>query len=162
MLNIYLWVLALKLSRLIMKDKYEINRSLAINLLRTREAVMDRFRPMLASANLTEQQWRVLRGLNEYGATEAGKLASIACILPQSLSRITKNFEKKNLIKMETDSNDARKIILSLTKSGEVLMNEATTQSKKIYSQLIKDYGENNLTDLLNKLDLLRNSLEYR
>ena len=90
-----------------MIDKYEINRSLAINLLRTREAVMDRFRPMLASVNLTEQQWRVLRGLSEHGATEAGKLASIACILPQSLSRIAKNFEKKNLIKMETDPKDA-------------------------------------------------------
>jgi len=160
MLNIYLWFLALKMSRLIMIDKYEINRSLAINLLRTREAVMDRFRPMLTAANLTEQQWRVLRGLSEYGATEAGKLASIACILPQSLSRIAKTFEKKNLIKMETDSNDARKIILSLTKTGEVLMNDATTQSKKIYSQLIEDYGESNLTELLNKLDLLRNSLE--
>ena len=160
MLNIYLWFLALSMSRFIMVDKYEINRSLAINLLKTREVVMDRFRPMLASVNLTEQQWRVLRGLSEHGATEAGKLASIACILPQSLSRIAKNFEKKNLIKMETDSKDARKIILSLTKTGETLMNEATTQSKKIYAQLIEDYGESNLTDLLNKLNLLRDSLE--
>ena len=61
------------MSRFIMVDKYEINRSLAINLLKTREVVMDRFRPMLASVNLTEQQWRVLRGLSEHGATEAGK-----------------------------------------------------------------------------------------
>ena len=118
------------MSRFNMIDKYEINRSLAINLLRTREAVMDRFRPMLASAKLTEQQWRVLRGLSEHGATDAGKLASIACILPQSLSRIVKNFEKKHLIKMETDSNDARKIILSLTNNGEVLMKGATLESK--------------------------------
>jgi len=145
-----------------MNDNYEINRSLAINLLRTREAVMDRFRPMLASANLTEQQWRVLRGLSEYGATEAGKLAFIACILPQSLSRIAKNFEKKNLIKMEVDTTDARKIILSLTKAGEVLMTNATLESKNIYAQLIEDFGKNNLTDLLDKLDLLRSSLEKK
>ncbi len=145
-----------------MNDNYEINRSLAINLLRTREAVMDRFRPMLASANLTEQQWRVLRGLSEYGATEAGKLAFIACILPQSLSRIAKNFEKKNLIKMEVDRTDARKIILSLTKAGEVLMTNATLESKNIYAQLIEDFGKNNLTDLLDKLDLLRSSLEKK
>ena len=150
------------MSRIIMNDNYEINRSLAINLLRTREAVMDRFRPMLASANLTEQQWRVLRGLSEYGATEAGKLAFIACILPQSLSRIAKNFEKKNLIKMEVDRTDARKIILSLTKAGEVLMTNATLESKNIYAQLIEDFGKNNLTDLLDKLDLLRSSLEKK
>ena len=75
----------------------EINRSLAITLLKSREAVMNRFRPMLASAKITEQQWRVLRGLSEYGEVEAGKLAIIACILPQSLSRISRNFEKQNL-----------------------------------------------------------------
>ena len=147
------------MSRFNMIDKYEINRSLAINLLRTREAVMDRFRPMLASAKLTEQQWRVLRGLSEHGATDAGKLASIACILPQSLSRIAKNFEEKQLIRMETDSNDARKIILSLTNNGEVLMKGAAVESKKIYAKLIEDFGKNNLADLLDKLDLLRNSL---
>ena len=148
------------MSRFNMIDKYEINRSLAINLLRTREAVMDRFRPMLASAKRTEQHWRELRGLSEHGATDAGKLASIACILPQSLSRIVKNFEKKHLIKMEADSNDARKIILSLTNNGEVLMKGATLESKKIYAQLIEDFGEDNLADLLDKLDLLRDSLE--
>ena len=60
---------------------------------------------------------------------------------------------------METDSNDARKIILSLTNNGEVLMKGATLESKKIYAQLIEDFGEDNLADLLDKLDLLRDSL---
>ena len=142
-----------------MKNKEEINRSLAITLLRSREAVMDRFRPMLASAKITEQQWRVLRGLSEHGEVEAGKLAYIACILPQSLSRITRNFEKKHLIFMKNDPSDARKILLSLTDDGKILMSRATIDSKEIYSQLIDDFGKENLDQLLEKLDLLQSSL---
>ena len=147
------------MSRIIMKNKEEINRSLAITLLRSREAVMDRFRPMLASAKITEQQWRVLRGLSEHGEVEAGKLAYIACILPQSLSRITRNFEKKHLIFMKNDPSDARKILLSLTDKGKILMSRATIDSKEIYSQLIDDFGKENLDQLLEKLDLLQSSL---
>lgn len=150
------------MSRNIMKDKEEINRSLAITLLRSREAVMDRFRPMLASAKITEQQWRVLRGLSERGEVEAGKLAYIACILPQSLSRIARNFEKNNLILMKNDPNDARKILLSLTPGGKILMNRATIDSKKIYSQLIDDFGKENLDYLLEKLNLLQSSLNVK
>lgn len=145
-----------------MKNKEEINRSLAITLLRSREAVMDRFRPMLASAKITEQQWRVLRGLSEHGEVEAGKLAYIACILPQSLSRIARNFEKKNLIFMKNDSSDARKILLSLTDEGKILMSRATIDSKEIYSQLIEDFGRENLDQLLEKLNLLQSSLNLK
>lgn len=150
------------MSRIIMKNKEEINRSLAITLLRSREAVMDRFRPMLASAKITEQQWRVLRGLSEHGEVEAGKLAYIACILPQSLSRIARNFEKKNLIFMKNDSSDARKILLSLTDEGKILMSRATIDSKEIYSQLIEDFGRENLEQLLEKLNLLQSSLNLK
>ena len=145
-----------------MKNKEEINRSLAITLLRSREAVMDRFRPMLASAKITEQQWRVLRGLSEHGEVEAGKLAYIACILPQSLSRITRNFEKKHLIFMKNDPSDARKILLSLTDKGKILMSRATIDSKEIYSQLIEDFGRENLEQLLEKLNLLQSSLKLK
>ena len=150
------------MSRIIMKNKEEINRSLAITLLRSREAVMDRFRPMLASAKITEQQWRVLRGLSEHGEVEAGKLAYIACILPQSLSRITKSFEKKNLISMKNHPTDARKILLSLTDDGKTLMSRATIDSKEIYSQLIDDFGKENLDQLLEKLNLLQSSLNLK
>jgi homoprotocatechuate degradation regulator HpaR len=150
------------MSRIIMKNKEEINRSLAITLLRSREAVMDRFRPMLASAKITEQQWRVLRGLSEHGEVEAGKLAYIACILPQSLSRIVRNFEKKHLIFMKNDPSDARKILLSLTDKGKILMSRATIDSKEIYSQLIEDFGRENLEQLLEKLNLLQSSLNLK
>ena len=41
------------------------DRSLPMALLRAREAVMSRFRPLLHAHGVTEQQWRVIRALVE-------------------------------------------------------------------------------------------------
>ena len=50
-------------------------RSLPIALLRARETLMSRFRPLLAAHNVTEQQWRVLRVLYEAGPLNATQIS---------------------------------------------------------------------------------------
>ena len=87
------------------KDGFELRQirsSLPISLLRTREMVMERFRPMLAKHGLTEQQWRVLRVLHEEGDLDAGTVADRACILAASLSRISRTLETAGLIANQT------------------------------------------------------------
>ena len=66
----------------------DTRRSLPIALLRARETVMHRFRPLLASHDLTEQQWRVIRVLGETSPLDASDVAERACILAPSLTRI--------------------------------------------------------------------------
>ena len=48
-----------------------IARSLPIALLRAREKVMAPFREMLSRTDITEQQWRVLRILSEFGPQDS-------------------------------------------------------------------------------------------
>ena len=72
------------------KDGFELSktrRTLPMALLRAREAVMERFRPLLLAHGVTEQQWRVLRVLKEAEETDASDLADAASILAPSLSR---------------------------------------------------------------------------
>jgi len=45
--------------------------SLPLKLLKAREAALNYFRPILKEIPLTEQQWRIIRALNEYGALES-------------------------------------------------------------------------------------------
>ena len=52
-----------------------LGQSLPLRLLMAREAVMERFRPHLNGAGITEQQWRVLRALCEVEEMDAGELA---------------------------------------------------------------------------------------
>ena len=67
------------------------DRSLPMVLLLAREAVMERFRPMLRDFGVTEQQWRVLRSLEEVGAMDLGDLAESCRLLGPSLTRIVRD-----------------------------------------------------------------------
>jgi hypothetical protein len=45
-------------------------RSLPMRLMQAREAVMQRFRPSLRAHGITDQQWRIVRTLEETDALE--------------------------------------------------------------------------------------------
>jgi hypothetical protein len=55
--------------RVVLRD---FSKSLPMALMRTREAVMKRFRPSLRHHDITEQQCRVLRALDHAGPLERG------------------------------------------------------------------------------------------
>jgi homoprotocatechuate degradation regulator HpaR len=137
----------------------ETSRSLAIAMLRAREAMMLSFRPVLAKHGFTEQQWRVLRVLGEKGTSDAGQVAFDACILAPSLSRIIGKLEKNNYISRFIDSKDGRRVNLSLTKTGQDTLNKIAPDMELIYKAIQKRYGEEKLTNLL---DILSEISEWR
>ena len=137
----------------------ETSRSLAIAMLRAREAMMLSFRPVLAKHGFTEQQWRVLRVLGEKGTSDAGQVAFDACILAPSLSRIIGKLEKDNYISRFIDSKDGRRVNLSLTKIGQDTINKIAPDMELIYKAIQKRYGEEKLTNLL---DILSEISEWR
>ena len=71
------------------------SRSLPIALLRAREGTMIPIRVMLSATGITEQQWRVLRVLSEYGTLDTKTLANRASLLFPSLTRIAATMRKK-------------------------------------------------------------------
>ena len=85
------------------------SRSLPIALLRARERVVAPIRTILANADVTEQQWRVLRVVQESGPMEPTKIAEEACLLLPSLTRILQKLEEKKLIHRKKDRADRRR-----------------------------------------------------
>jgi homoprotocatechuate degradation regulator HpaR len=138
-------------------------RSLPIELLRTREAVMLHFRPHLAELGLTEQQWRVLRVLGEDGPSEAGHVAERAVVLPSSLSRILKMLEGQKLLATSSHPEDGRRTILQLSTAGEKLLARALPGSAAIYAGLEERIGKRKLEALLELLNDVKSTLgKYR
>lgn len=68
--------------------------SINISLIQAREALMTQFRPILNQANITDQQWRIIRLLAENGTLDFQDLANQACILRPSLTGILTRLEK--------------------------------------------------------------------
>lgn len=132
-------------------------RSLPIALLRAREAVMGRFRPILAAHDVTEQQWRVIRVLGETSPLDATELADRACVLAPSLTRIIKALEDRSLITRERDASDGRRVMLAIAAAGIALLREVTPESRAVYADLEARYGAKQIEHLLDMLDELAN-----
>lgn len=121
------------------------SRSLPMQLLRAREAVMQRFRPMLHRHGVTEQQWRVIRALVESDAADIGALAAQCCILPASLSRIVDTLEEKKLVARRAHAGDQRRVVVEVTAAGRRLFQAVAPQSEAHYREIAALVGAERL-----------------
>lgn len=129
--------------------------SLPIMLLRAREALMKRIRPYLMEHDLSEQQWRVLRVLDEVGPLEPTELGERCVVLTPSLTRILALLEKRDMIRRERHPTDKRKQIIHLTQAGTDVIAEIAPEARKIYEELEETFGKPQMNNLLNKLSKL-------
>jgi homoprotocatechuate degradation regulator HpaR len=130
-------------------------KSLPMALLRAREAVMARFRPVLARHGINEQQWRVIRVLAETDAMDATELAARANILAPSLTRMIKTLVEQGLINVARNPEDARRLMLSVAPKGLGLIASATPESLQVAAEIEAWFGADNtalLRDLLDRL----------
>jgi homoprotocatechuate degradation regulator HpaR len=135
-------------------------RSLPMQLMRAREAVMRRFRPHLAAHDLSEQQWRVLRALIEADSLDILDLAGRCQIHPASLSRMLPKLAGDGLVARRANVNDQRRIVVSITEEGRALFDALAPQSEAIYAALEREVGGDRLRELYRSLDELIDALE--
>ena len=128
-------------------------RSLPMQLMRAREIVMARFRPHLNANGVTDQQWRIIRGLIETDGLEIVDLAQLCCMHPASLSRILPKLEADGLVSRRGHANDQRRVIVSLTAKGRRLFATVAPQSEAIYAALAHDIGPARLEKIYGLLD---------
>ena len=131
----------------------QTRRSLPIALLRAREAIMAKFRPMLARHDINEQQWRVIRVLGEQGELDASQLAERALVLGPSLTRMIKTLEKSKLVSKRSDKSDGRRAMISITPKAKALINEITPESVAIYKEIEQNFGTVKMNQLLDLLE---------
>ncbi|WP_224816417.1 homoprotocatechuate degradation operon regulator HpaR [Hasllibacter sp. MH4015] len=131
-------------------------RSLPIALIRAREGVMAPIRDMLAETGITEQQWRVLRVLSEYGIMDSKTLADRASLLLPSLTRIAATLRDKGLVTQTRDKTDRRRQFIEITAAGQTIIDDRADQSARIVDGFRTRLGHDNfetLLDLLARLD---------
>ena len=128
------------------------SRSLPIALMRAREKVMTPIRLMLADAGITEQQWRVLRVLDEFGALEASRLAERACLQLPSQSRIVQTLVEKGLVTRTNSASDRRKQLVAITPEGHGIIAANLEQAAGIAKSFEAVLGKKKLGELIGLL----------
>lgn len=128
-------------------------------LLRTREAAMRHFRPLLRAHGLSEQQWRILRALAAVDATEVTELAHRAFLLGPSLSRMLRDLEARKLIARRPAKDDQRRIMVSITSAGRRLIETVAPFSEAIYADIARACGRAEVKQLQALLVALEQNL---
>lgn len=131
------------------------DRSLPIALIRAREGVMAPIRDMLSETGITEQQWRVLRVLSEYGALDATTLADRSSLLFPSLTRIVSTMRNKGLITQTRDQTDRRRQFIQITDAGQKIISDRAVQTAQIVADFKTRLGPENYETLLDLLAML-------
>jgi homoprotocatechuate degradation regulator HpaR len=126
-----------------------------MQLLRAREAVMQRFRPHLHELGFTDQQGRIIRTLAEADWLDMLELSRRCCIHPASLSRIIPRLDEKGIVRRRPDPEDARRVTVSLTRKGRSAFDLLSFEGEIIYADLAAELGAARLQELHRCLDAL-------
>ena len=131
------------------------SRAFPIALLRARETFMNHLRPVIAGHGCTEQQWRVLRTLEEIGPCDATELAEKSCLLTPSMTRIIRSLEERGLVTRRPDAKDNRRLHLQISEKGRALIERASPEIEEIYNRLEGAFGRKKMETLLDMLEEL-------
>ncbi len=135
-------------------------QSIAGSLLAAREAVMAPIRPHLRAANLTEQQWRVLRVLADAETLDARSVAEKALLYAPTVTRILKELRDRELIDRSTDPEDARRSIISITPLGLETVRNTAKHTRVLIDAYSEAFGEERLNAFKAEAQALANALE--
>lgn len=110
--------------------------------LQGRERLMSHFRPILQHFNVTEQQWRVLRALDERGSMEPRELCEACQIHSSSMTGILARMSDIDLVSRDAVPGDQRRLAIGLSARGDALVREIAPLIDRQYRYIEEALGE--------------------
>ena len=136
------------------------HRNLPMLLLRAREKMMLRFRPILTAHGLTEQQWRVIRALNEHGPLESREIADLCTISTPSLVGVLARMEARHWVTKTRLTHDQRRVRVALTAASGKLVSAIANDLQAAYVELEQRIGADLLAETYRAVDELLAGIE--
>ena len=131
------------------------HRNLPLLLLQAREGVMARFRPILNAHGITEQQWRIVRGLLEQGPMEPRQIGRVCHISSPSLAGVLARMDDLGLVQRERMPQDQRRVLVQLTARSRTLAAAMAPQIEAAYAAIESHIGAHFIGDFYRTLDEL-------
>ena len=130
-------------------------QSLGAVLIGAKESVIAPLRALLREDRITEPQWRVLRVINDRGATDATGLAEVSLLRAPSVTRILKELEERKLIIREPDANDRRRTLVALSPEGREFVRATSRSMMHLLREYSTRFGPDRLERLADELRAL-------
>lgn len=117
-------------------------RNLPQLFLQAREQLMMHFRPVFQHFGLTEQQWRVLRALDEHDELEPWELCEACHFHSSSMAGILARMTELKLIVRHPVPEDQRRLRIALSAKGDRLVRDMAPLIDRQYRYLEQALGE--------------------
>lgn len=118
------------------------HRNLPQQFLKARDALMAHFRPIINHYGLTEQQWRILRALDEAMQLEPREICEQCQMLSSSMPGVLARMEAMGLIARNRVETDQRRLLVRLTPEGDRLIGEMTPLIEQQYQNIEQAFGK--------------------
>jgi homoprotocatechuate degradation regulator HpaR len=118
------------------------HRNLPQLFLKARDALMSHFRPILNHYGLTEQQWRILRALDEHAQLEPREICEQCQILSSSMAGILARMEETGLVERSRVETDHRRVLVRLAPKGDALIDEMAPLIELQYQYMEQAFGK--------------------
>ena len=129
------------------------HRNLPLLMLRAREHLIGRFRPMLNTHGITEQQWRIVRVLLEARALEPREIGELCRLSSPSLAGVLARMEEIGLVTRKRLAHDQRRVRVSLTPRSRALAARMAPQIEAVYARVELQLGKEFCEHLYASLD---------
>ena len=128
-------------------------RNLPQRFLKARECLMSHFRPILNHFGLTDQQWRILRALDERESLEPREICHLCQIHSASMTGVLARMEELALIQRSRMEGDQRRVVVRLSPKGDQLISEMAPLIDQQYQQIEDALGKDKVDELFNALE---------
>ena len=128
-------------------------RNLPQLFLKAREELLCHFRPIITHFGLTEQQWRILRTLDEKEQLEPREICEHCHILSPSLTGVLSRMEEMGLVTRTRMAGDQRRVIVRLTPKSERLVAELGPLIVEQYKIIEQAFGPELIKQLYEVMD---------
>lgn len=137
------------------------HRNLPLLLLRAREDVIARFRPILHAHGVTEQQWRILRALAESAprALEPRQICDLCTLSSPSLTGVLARMDELGLVARRRVDADQRRLLVSLTPKSRAIVRRMAPLVEREYRALEAAVGPELVRDAYALLDRMSDRL---
>jgi homoprotocatechuate degradation regulator HpaR len=121
--------------------------------LRARDSLMEHFRPILKHFGVTEQQWRILRALDEHGQLEPREICDMCQISSPSMAGMLTRMEEDDLVERGRIPGDQRRVLVHLSHKGTILLSQIGPLIDLQYSYLEQACGKKIFNELFTVLE---------
>ncbi|MEM7325838.1 MAG: MarR family transcriptional regulator [Actinomycetota bacterium] len=109
---------------------------------------------------VTLPEWRVLRSLVVDPGASQGEIAAAESLNVMSVSRAVAGLRRKGLVAVDSDPDDRRRSILSITELGAELGQDIVDRERLVYEHVFSALAEEDLQQMHDLLDRINPTIE--